>query len=308
MAPPYLRMAAHRGDLRRSVERVLEHYEPVLPKDAPSVSLAAMIRSDRMRFLVSDYQQEFLRYPQDVGGPVIGVVAVVGERIAVYESFGDPELFRRHWPTILGSLAFAAAGHEIRTGVAGQPFLVLPAEGPERFLPDISAFRKAMAGAKVKPGKAEDMEAWYRFQGRTVTGSASAGPDGVVHLVAFPLRSTDDALYGKKLPPEDVETTTPDVGDLIRREREGRLTEYEKRWLARLRARRAALGGPGEPDQGGVDGGGQLPSGNRRQPPKPGDLPGGSPGPAPGTQRPGGGSSGGGGGPREDPVPPPRDR
>jgi hypothetical protein len=311
MAPPYLRMAAHRGDLRRAVERVLDHYTTVLPKDAPAVSLPAIVKSDRMRFLVSDYTQEFLRFPQDVGGPVVGVVAVVGERIALYESFGEPELFRRYWPMLLGSLAFAAAGHEIRTGVAGQPFLVLPAEGPERFLPDVSAFRRAMAGAKVKTGKAEDLTAWYRFAGRTVTGSASAGPDGIVHLVAFPLRASDDAQFGKQLPPEDEETTTPDVGDLLRREREGRLTEYEKRWLERLRQRRRALGGPGEPDPGGVDGGGQIPGGNRPRPPKPGDLPGGNPAPSPGTRPPGGGGSGsgggsgGGGGSRDEPVPPP---
>jgi ARG and Rhodanese-Phosphatase-superfamily-associated Protein domain len=319
LAPPYLRMAALRGDSARAVARLLDHYEPVLGVDPPAVSLSAVAFSARMQFLVADYLREFGRFPNDASGPVIGVAAVVGGRLLVYEAFGSPALFRTHWSRMLLSLAFAASGHEIRAGIAGQPALVQPAEGPARFVPGISKLRTALAGAKINLQKPLEFKARYVLRSPALVGTATEGPAGIVHLAVFPLRSSDDALYGRRLPKDDPDSVTPDPGEIARREREGTLTEYEKRWLERLRKRRARLGGPADPSPKNPDGGGVVPK------PDPGPRPV-RPGEIPGTERPktptpgsripppggGGGSGGGGGGggrpPSPEPVPPPRSR
>jgi hypothetical protein len=317
LAPPYIRMAALRGDPLRAVDRLLDHYEPLLTQNPPSVSLSAIAFSPRMQFLVADYLREFGRYPNEVPGRVIGVTAVVGDRLLVYEVFGSPALFRTHWSRLLLSLAFAASGHEIRNGIAGQPALVQPAEGPARFVPRISKLRTALAGARTTLRKAHELEARYELRGPALVGSASGGPSGIIHLAVFPIRATDDALYGRRVPREPPDSVAPDPGEIARREREGTLTEFEKRWLERLRARRAKLGGPEDPTPRNPDGGDSVPSDQPgRRPVRPGDLPGSDTPkpPKPGSQipPPGGGGSGGGGGggggPGPDPIPPPRSR
>jgi hypothetical protein len=108
----------------------------------------------------------------------------------------------------------------------------------------------------------------YHIHGPRVVGSAVTGPAGLVHLAAFPFRATDDAKYGKTLPAEvDPEDLERDPAVLLRKEREGRLTAAERRYLDRLKRRRGGARGPDLPDD-------DTPGGGGTRPVRPGDLPG----------------------------------
>jgi hypothetical protein len=263
LAPPYLRMAALLGDYPTWLAKFLEYHGTSLaPGVAPSV--ANVIRTGRMQFLVSDYVLELERLPLQNGGRAVGIVALVGGKAIVWETFGSRSRFRTHWPRLLESIAFAAVEHELRTGVAGKPVLKPAAGGVSRLLPHVREFRASIVGAKVTARPKGELAGAFRVSSGSVLGEASAGPAGFLHMAVFSrVRSLED-LYRGKLPPAPLdEDAELDPGVLERKAERGTLTEYERRYLERIRRIRDGMRPGGAP--------------NRPQPPQP---------PAPGRQDP----------------------
>ncbi len=209
---------------------------------------------------------------------MVGFVAVIGDRLAGYEIFGSASLFRSHWSRLLRGYVFAAAGHEIRTGLAGVPLPRMRgiggAAGPDRHDRAIRQFRKQISGAVYRTGKADGGVTHVSVKRSGLVGEALiSAADGLIHLEVFPYSAYDDRIYDRRVPPEGGEDV--DLVVLQRKKADGeRLSKYEQRYLDRLEKRRR----DGNPSKGGSLGtpkpadGPELPSKPKPRV-KPGPLP-----------------------------------
>ena len=250
LAPPYLRERAEFNPTNTMVPAFVTHFLDFRNEGDERKSLAALNASEELNQLCVPCHQSLAAFPNTGGGRVVGIMTAVRGRIRSVELFGDNRLFKAWFEPLLKSHTFAAAAIALR---AKRLRLPLPGKGDdEKALTEVRAkalaLLQSLSTARYREGDAIPGSIGGSLLLRTSNGTrgVAKGWDGkFVHLAAFPYDPFEDALFSRRLKPPPTEPGYGDDGEVELERRlsgGGRLTEYEKRLLERLRARPGGIG------------------------------------------------------------------
>ena len=245
LAPSYVRERAEFSPSNTLVPNFAARFLEFRKEGDERKSLAAINGSDRLAQLCVACHQTLAAFPTVEGGRVIGVITAVRGRVRSLELFGDNRLFKAFFEPLLKSQTFAAAAIAVK---AKEYNLDIPAGNltPEA-LKDL-AMEATDLLEQVKTATLRDGDTPKHSMGQvtllrtrdSTRGAALTLGDRVVHLAVFPYEPFEHAFFGSKVdaPDEPAEYGSAGEPALERKGRHGRLTEFEKRLLDRMRTRR----------------------------------------------------------------------
>jgi hypothetical protein len=254
LAPPYIRERAEFTPTNTLVPNFVSHFLDFRKEDDKRKSLAAINSSDQLNDLCIPCHASLASFPTANGGRVVGLVTAVRGRIRSIEAFGDNRLFKAWFEPLLKSHTFAAAAIAAK---AKKLRLDLPGGGnDEKALAEVGAKARKLL-ASLSEAKFRDGDDVPGSVGETLllrtsnsTRGVAKGLDGrFVHLAVFPYDPFEHALFSRGIkPPNEPDDDYGEADGQAELERRrtggGRLTEYEKRLLRRLRARPGGIGPP----------------------------------------------------------------
>lgn len=257
-APVYLREKSLRDTSNWVIRHFIDHYEEFIVEGDKRRSLAAIDSSPTLGQFCIACQSAMGEFPGIGGGRVVGFISAVRGRLHLVELFGSNELMRNYFSAILRSHTYTAAAIRLRAKKAGiktpmlEPMLMVAGvrKDAQKLL---DRLKKARYRKDRQPEGAAGKAMLIRTSRERGRGIALNGR--LVHATLFPHEPFERALYGKDLELEDdieSEEYRPGSGELGNRQ--GRLTEYERRLLDRLR-RGGGIGGSGSgarPRGGGI--------------------------------------------------------
>ncbi len=255
LAPPYIRERAEFSPSSTLVPNFVSHFLDFRNDKDKRKSLSALNASTELNKLCLPCHESLSAFPTAGGGKVIGLVTAVRGRIRSFEAFGDNRLFKAWFGPLLKSHTFAAAAIAAKAKRLRMP---VPGKGdPEKALEETrKKAQKLLDSIKKSSFRENDVpkgsigESLIMRTSNSTRGTAIGLEGRLVHMALFPYEPFEHALFSSRLkPPREDDGGYGESGEpeLTRRLRQGgRLSEYEKRLLARMRARGRGLGvGPG---------------------------------------------------------------
>jgi hypothetical protein len=245
LAPPYVRERAQFQPSNTLVPNFVSHFLDFRNDGDKRESLSAINASTSLSKLCIPCHESLAAFPTASGGRVVGVVTAVRGRIRSLEAFGDNRLFKAWFEPLLKSQTFAAAAIAVKARRIG---LKVPTQDTaENAMEDLRAkaqklldqIRKARFRAGDVPRNSMGSVTLLRTSNST-RGTAIALEGRLVHLSVFPYEPFESALFASRVraPSEGTEYGGTGGSELERRSLEGRrLTEFEKRYLRRIRGR-----------------------------------------------------------------------
>ncbi|MDA1195760.1 MAG: hypothetical protein O2894_11320 [Planctomycetota bacterium] len=252
LAPPYIRERAEFSPTNTLVPNFVSHFLDFRNDGDERKSLSAVNASDKLTKLCLPCHESLAAFPTSDEGRVVGVVTAVRGRVRSLELFGDNRLLKAWFEPLLKSQTFAAAA------------IAVKAKKLRMELPDQGTADETMAGLKtaaeellVRVQKAKFKESdtpknsageyWIFRTSNSTRGAAISNEGRMLHMAVFPYEPFESALFGArvKAPGEDDDYGDYGQAELERKSRFGRLTEYEKRLLGRMRSGGMGLGGGG---------------------------------------------------------------
>jgi len=252
LAAPYIRERAAFSPSNTLVPNFVSHFLDFRNDGDKRKSLSALNASTELNKLCLPCHQSLASFPMGNGGRVVGMITVMRGRIRSLEAFGDNRLFKAWFEPLLKSHTFAHAAIAAKAKGLRMP---LPGKGnPTRALAEARTKAAKLLASVQKAKYREDEEAKGSIgEGlilrtpNSTRGAAIAWKGRLLHVAVFPYEPFEAALFRSRLrSPTDPKDGYGDQGesDLARRARlGGRLTEYEKRLLGRMRARNGTAGG-----------------------------------------------------------------
>lgn len=247
LAPPYLRERAEFNPTNTLVPNFVSHFLDFRADGDKRKSIAAINASPELNKLCVPCHASLASFPMASGGRVVGLVTAVRGRIRSIEAFGDNRLFKAWFEPLLKSHTFAAAAIAAK---AKRLRLPIPGKGdPEKAVEEVRVKAQKLLDALVK-ARYRDGEDAAGSIGQSLLMRTSNGTRGVakgmdgafVHMAVFPYDPFEHALFSRRIkPPTDDDGYGADSTAELERRRTGggRLSEYEKRLLRRLRGRPA---------------------------------------------------------------------
>jgi hypothetical protein len=243
LAPPYLRKHAVFDRDQDLVSVFVSHFLGFRAQGDRRHSLRAVCASP---VLEKEIRDDLVFHAGTTGlrsGRVVGWIAVVAGRVHGAELFGSSALARRYFLLHLRAYAFAAAALKIRAEEMG-----LDWPGPdddasaERFRPEVDAFFAMLRDSRRRCGRKPTgtLGTSCLLRRDRVWGEALAREGRLVRAGAVADLPFHEQLYRRPLPPPPGEVDGPSRGPLERGSDRpgGRLTEFERRLLDRMRERR----------------------------------------------------------------------
>jgi hypothetical protein len=239
VVPHLLRVVGLAGGSAAAVDAFIEEVYALAGLDADRQPLATLYRLGPVAEKMKEYLPFFAGLPAEADARVVGAAIYVGDRFLSVDLFGRNADFRANWPAILAGAAFEASAFEVSYGLVNAPFPA--ARDPERVREDVGRILRRPLGTAHREEKPVGEGREFSFRRDDLVGRTLALPDGMlVHAVIL-----RDALSEPEPPPPNVGGTPSEEtpGDLERRAERGRLTEFEKRLLDRMRSRRGLPAG-----------------------------------------------------------------
>ena len=249
LAPPYIRERAEFSPTNTLVPNFVSHFLDFRNDGDKRKSLGAINASDKLTKLCLPCHESLAEFPMAEGGRVVGIITAVRGRIGSLELFGDNRLLRAWFEPLLKSHTFAAAAIAVKAKKLRVP---LPTDENadktmEKLHDDAVKLLERVQGAKFKESDTPRNGAgqyWIFRTSNSTRGAASVMDGRMIHMAVFPYEPFEQALFGKRVraPTDDSDYGEYAEGELERKSRHGRLTEYEKRLLDRMRKNRAGGG------------------------------------------------------------------
>jgi hypothetical protein len=245
IAPVSLRRQALIDDDRNLVARFVSHFLGFRQVGDTRRSLLAVSESPALERQIRAYMDAFANFPGLYERRVVGWVTVVGGRVHSLELFGSNDLAAAHFPALLRAHAFPTTALEIQADKLG---IRLPepgaADDPERFRPMVDRFLEAVRKSERRCGSKPEGTLGSACQLRRgkARGEVLVLDDRLIHAGAIADLPFHERLYDRPLPPPPGELPPPSFATLERADGADipgrRLTDYERRLLERMRARR----------------------------------------------------------------------
>lgn len=249
LAPPYIRERAEFSPTNTLVPNFASHFLDFRNDGDKRKSLSAINASDRLTKLCLPCHESLAKFPLADGGRVVGVITAVRGRIGSLELFGDNRLLKAYFEPLLKSHTFAAAAIAVKAKKLRVP---LPTDDNadatmEKLQKDAQKLLERVQKAKFKEGDTPKNGAgqyWIFRTSNSTRGAATIHDNRLIHMAVFPYEPFENALFGRrvKAPNDESEYGEYSQGELERKSRHGRLSEYEKRLLDRMRRNRAGGG------------------------------------------------------------------
>ena len=249
LAPPYIRERAEFSPTNTLVPNFASHFLDFRNEGDKRKSLSAINASDKLTKLCLPCHEALAKFPVAEGGRVVGVITAVRGRIGSLELFGDNRLLKAWFEPLLKSHTFAAAAIAVKAKKLRVP---LPTDDNadqtmEKLQKDAQKLLERVQKARFKEGDTPKNGAgqyWIFRTSNSTRGAATVLDDRLIHMAVFPYEPFENALFGRrvKAPNDESEYGEYGQGELERKARHGRLTEYEKRLLDRMRKNRAGGG------------------------------------------------------------------
>lgn len=249
LAPPYVRERAEFSPTHTLVPNFTSHFLDFRNDGDERKSLSAINASDKLTKLCLPCHESLAKFPMADGGRVVGLITAVRGRIGSLELFGDNRLLKAYFEPLLKSHTFAAAAIAVK---AKKLRVELPTEATaDDTMDDLKSeaqkLLERVKGAKFKEGDAPRNGAgqyWIFRTSNSTRGAATVLDGRMVHMAVFPYEPFENALFRRrvKAPNDESDYGEYAEGELERKGRRGRLTEYEKRLLDRMRRNRSGGG------------------------------------------------------------------
>jgi len=249
LAPPYIRERAEFSPTNTLVPNFVSHFLDFRNDGDKRKSLGAINSSDKLTKLCLPCHESLAKFPMAEGGRVVGIIAAVRGRIRSLELFGDNRLMKAWFEPLLKSQTFAAAAIAVR---AKKMRLPLPRtdnadDTMDKLREDAEKLLERVKKARFKEGDTPKNSAgtyWIFRTSNSTRGAAISHEGRMLHMAVFPYEPFENALFGKRVraPTDESDYGEYAAGELERKGRQGRLTEYEKRLLDRMRKNRAGGG------------------------------------------------------------------
>jgi len=241
-APTYLRKHAVFDADRDLVPTFVSHFLGFRAEDDRRNSLRAIGESPILERTMRSYVDALGNVPGR--SDVVGWVTVVAGRIHDVALFGSNELARGSYLAHLRAHTFPATAWSLRAEEFGlePPEPGGEDESPERFRPAVDDFLAMLRTAERRCGNKPSgtLGASCLLRKDRVWGEALALDGRLVHAGAVADLPFHERLYRRPIPPPAGEEWDAGFGALDRESSTsgGRLTEFEKRLLDRMRERR----------------------------------------------------------------------
>ncbi len=252
LAPPYIRERAEFNPTNTLVPNFASHFLDFRNDGDKRKSLSAINGSDKLMKLCLPCHEALAKFPTADNGRVVGIMTAVRGRISSLELFGDNRLLKAFFEPLLKSHTFAAAAIAVK---AKKLRLPLPTaanadDTMEGLREKAQKLLDRVMKAKFKEGdtpKNSSGQAWIFRTSNSTRGAALTDGDRLIHMAVFPYEPFESALFRKrvKAPNDESDYGEYAEGELERKKKHGRLTEYEKRLLDRMRKNRSGTGGLG---------------------------------------------------------------
>ncbi len=249
LAPPFIRERAEFSPTNTLVPNFVSHFLDFRNEGDKRKSLGAINASEKLTKLCLPCHESLMEFPVAEGGRVVGIITAVRGRIGSLELFGDNRLLRAYFEPLLKSHTFAAAAIAVKAKKLRVP---LPTEDNaddtmEKLRGDAEKLLERVQKAKFKEGdtpKNGTGNYWIFRTSNSTRGAATVLDGRMIHMAVFPYEPFESALFRRRVraPNDESDYGEYGQGELERKGRNGRLTEYEKRLLDRMRKNRAGGG------------------------------------------------------------------
>ncbi len=249
LAPPYIRERAEFSPTNTLVPNFASHFLDFRNDGDKRKSLSAVNASDKLNKLCLPCHKSLAEFPTTEGGRVVGIITAVRSRIRSLELFGDNRLLKAWFEPLLKSYTFSAAAIAVRAKKMRMP---LPTEdNADATMDGLRGKAQKLLDAVMKAKFRESdtpkgsVGAYWIFRTSNSTRGAAISHEGrMIHMAVFPYEPFEHALFGSRVraPDDDKDYGGTGESELERRSRQGRLSEYEKRLLDRMRKNRAGRG------------------------------------------------------------------